>query len=167
MNLPSNTKDRIFRKETQPSMHRRCLGHDYRSISYYMITIGKKSSFQAGFLSNIRCSRRIARFRQSQSPLLFHHPRHQKDSPIRQSRHCRLFRVRLLKPGCSRSQKFLKPGYPSPPQNNPRHRANRHRSPYSHGIPRFLQDPPNAAVEEDRSDARSHPFYYPCARIST
>lgn len=49
MNLPSNPKDRIFRKETQPSMHRRCLGHDYRSISYYMITLSKKQAFKPAF----------------------------------------------------------------------------------------------------------------------
>lgn len=49
MNLPSNPKDQISRKETQPSMHRRCHDHDYRSISYYMITLSKNPAFKPAF----------------------------------------------------------------------------------------------------------------------
>lgn len=49
MNLPSDTTNRIFRKETQPSMHRRCHDHDYRSISYYMITLSKNPAFKPAF----------------------------------------------------------------------------------------------------------------------
>lgn len=49
MNLPSNPKDQISRKETQPNMHRRCHNHDYRSISYYMITLSKNPAFKLAF----------------------------------------------------------------------------------------------------------------------
>ncbi len=49
MNLPSDTTNRIFREETQPSMHRRCHDHDYRSISYYMITLSKNPAFKPAF----------------------------------------------------------------------------------------------------------------------
>lgn len=49
MNLPSNPKNQISRKETQPSMHRRCHDHDYRSISYYMITLSKNPAFKPSF----------------------------------------------------------------------------------------------------------------------
>lgn len=34
-----------FRRETIPNMKRRCLNHDYRSISYYMITLAKNPAF--------------------------------------------------------------------------------------------------------------------------
>lgn len=49
MEQADNPDRKSFYKEKIPSMHRRCNSHDYRSVSSYMITLGKNPEFKEFF----------------------------------------------------------------------------------------------------------------------
>lgn len=94
MNLPSDPKDRIFRKKRSRA-HRRCHDHDYRYISYYMITLRKNPAFKPAFCRIFDATVELPDFAKAKArsssltPCIKRILRQEKGCC--KSRHCRLF----------------------------------------------------------------------------